>query len=157
MSLRSSQGFSILEALIAATLVAGTVVTMVHLVYRAGEQAVRTELAAIASTLAQAKLERLRAARFAFDPAGIPVDDPELALSPDNTHLADAPGYVEAAGRFGEPVDSAEFTRYLRRWSVATIGGNADTRLLTVCVTPLGTRASAVQPSCVWSIRTRQP
>ncbi len=151
------QGFSILEVLIAAALVAGTVVTLVALVYRAEEQSLHTASTCVAATLAQAKLEELQTAPFSFTAAGIPVDAPELAPSQDDAHLVDAAGYVDAAGRFGEPVAMAASPAFVRRWSVSTIAGNVDTRRLAVCVTTLGTRSSAVRPACVWTIRTRQP
>lgn len=153
----SDEGFSVLEVLIAATLVVVTIVTLVALVMRSAEQSVRTEQAATAALLAQAKLEELRMAPFAFDAAGGPIDGPAMAVSPADAHLNDVPGYVDSLGRYGEPMPTQSGPVFLRRWSVVTNGGVGDTRLLVSCVTPLGNRASATRPSCLWTIRTRQP
>jgi type II secretory pathway pseudopilin PulG len=151
------RGFSVLEVLIAATLVAGTIVTLVALLMRSAEQSVRTEQATTAALLAQAKLEELRTAQFAFDAAGGSLDGPAMVPSPADAHLKDVPGFVESLGRYGEAMPAQSGPVFLRRWSVVAKGGIADTRLLVACVTPLGTRASAARPSCLWTIRTRQP
>jgi type II secretory pathway pseudopilin PulG len=151
------RGFSLLEVLIAATLVASTIVTLIALLMRSAEQSQRTERATLAALLAQAKLEELRTAPFVFDVAGLPVTGPALSLSAANAHLVDVPGYLESLGRFGESPPAGAGPAYTRRWSVATVGGAPDTRLLVACVTQLGSRASAMRPTCSWAIRTRQP
>ena len=154
---RSEAGFSILEALIAATVFAVAVVSLVQLVRHAAEQSLRTELATVSLTLAQSKLEALRAARFEFDASGLRIEDGSLAVSPADAHMRDAAPYVETLDRFGEALPPSARAAYLRRWSISSVDDDVDTRLLIVCVTPTGTRASAVRAGCVWGVRSRQP
>jgi type II secretory pathway pseudopilin PulG len=139
------RGFSLLEALIAAALVAGAIAVLMHLVMRATAQSLNTETATVAATLAQAKLEELRAARFAFDAAGARVQSASLASSSD------------ALGRFGEPDTVETAVAFARRWSVDELAGDEDTLVLTVCVDAVSHRLTVVNPECVWAIRTRQP
>jgi hypothetical protein len=153
----SEAGFSILEALIAATVFAVAVVSLVQLVMHSAAQSLRTEMATVGVTLAQSKLEFLRATPFAFDASGVRTEDAVLALSPSDAHARDSPPYVEALDRVGALVPASTRGMYLRRWSITALDGDADTRLLIVCVTAQGTRASAAPAACVWSIRSRQP
>ena len=157
MQFRHDAGFSILEALIASALLAGAITVLLHLITISAEQAARTELSATAGVLAQAKLEQLRAFPFAFDPAGVPLDVPALAPSPDDAHLTSTPPYVEQFDRFGAPVEGDTVPNYVRRWSISRYEDDPNTLLLTVCVEVSGRRGSGAVPACVWTIRTRQP
>lgn len=150
-------GFSILEALIAATIFAVAIVTLVQLVMQSAGQSVRTELATVALTLAQSKLEALRAVPFDFDANGLRREGAQLALSPADAHDRDVPPYIEALDRFSALLPRGAPAAYLRRWSITNAEQDVDTRVLIVCVTPVGIRAAAVRASCVWGIRTRQP
>ena len=153
----SSRGFSVLEALTAATLLAGAIVVLLHVVTQSAIQAVRTESAVVATTLAQAKLEELRATPFRFDDAGGRVDDPALAASAADAHLDDSPPHLERLDRFGAPPTGDAPPDYVRRWSIAAYDANGDALRLTVCVAAARDRARAPVPTCVWTIRARQP
>ena len=157
MPRNTEAGFSILEALVAATIFAVAIVSLVQLVMHAAEQSVRTELATVGLTLAQSKLETLRTVRFDFDANGLRRDDAQLALSPADAHDRDVPPYSEALDRFGTLMPAGTPAAYVRRWSIGNHGQDFDTRLLVVCVTPMGIRAAVVRASCVWALRSRQP
>jgi type II secretory pathway pseudopilin PulG len=151
----TADGFSLLEALIAATLLAGAIAGLAQLVTRAAEQAGRAARVTVATTLAQSKLEQLRAAAFQFDVNGARLDDVALALSAGDALRRDAPPHVEALGRFGEVLPQETTPTYVRRWSVATAPNDPDTVIVAVCVLP-ATHARQAD-TCVWTTRTRQP
>ena len=150
-------GFSLVEALIAAALFAVAIVTLVALVSRSAEQSLRTELTTAALTLAQAKLEEFRSLPFQFDASGFRVDAPALEPSDADGHLSDTPSQLERLDRFGDAVSSESIPVYVRRWSVVAPEDDPDTRLVTVCVATTPPGGWAQRPACVWGIRTRQP
>jgi Tfp pilus assembly protein PilV len=153
--IKAASGFSFLEALIAAALVAGAIATLAHLVMRAAEQTSRSEQATVAAVLAQAKLEELRAMAFRYEMNGNRVDDPALAPSAPNTLVDDSPPHVEALDRFGQAVEAGAVPAYVRRWSIATAPLDPDTLILAACVAP--TAAKGPSDACVWGIRVRRP
>ena len=150
-------GFSVLEALIAAALFAVAIGVLLALVIRSAEQALRTELATAALTFAQAKLEEFRSQRFQFDASGLRLEAPALEPSAADAHLSDTPPLVESLDRFGDAGALAASVMFVRRWSVVVPDGDVDTRLITVCVVAVSPGGWALRPACVWGIRTRQP
>jgi Tfp pilus assembly protein PilV len=153
---KPAQGFSLLEALIAAALLAGAITALAHLLTRAVEQVWRSERAIITLVLAQAKLEQLRATPFAFDEDGLRIDDALLAPSAANALLEDSPPHVEALDRFGEILPAGQSPTYIRRWSISAAGMDADTVTLAACVRPAAADARWSE-ACVWTLRTRRP
>jgi len=157
MARSPSPGFALVEALIAALLVATAVVGLTHLVTVGLTQALRTRQSAAALTLAQAKLEELRGLTWHFDADGTRVSSPELAASPPSTLLQDLDGWVERLDRFGAPGAPGEVTPYQRRWAIALFdAADLDTLVLQVCVFTTG-RPGAAADACVWTLRTRKP
>jgi Tfp pilus assembly protein PilV len=152
----TARGFSLLEALIAAALFAGAIGVLAHLVIRSVDQSLRAEQKTAALVLAQAKLEQLRGVPFAYDDGGARVDHPDLAVSPDDSLTSNAPPYVEMLDRFGEFVAPGTSASYVRRWSITSSGDAPDTLTIAVCVNASREGVDA-GPSCVWSMRTRQP
>lgn len=151
----STAGFSLLEVLVASALLAGAIGVVAALVTRAAEQSGRSQRVTIATTLAQAKLERLRAATFRFDGNGGRVDAAELAPSAADALRQDAPPHVEGLDRFGDHLPPGARPAYFRRWSITTAPDDPDTLVLAVCVVPATEARQA--DVCVWTIRTRQP
>lgn len=98
------RGFTLVEALIAMTLLmlAITGIVQVLTLSRAANDAARR--ATQATLMAMDKMEQLRA---------LPIDDPALALSPPGTLRNDIDGYADA------PVAG-----YARRWSIAPLPAN---------------------------------
>jgi type II secretory pathway pseudopilin PulG len=152
----TSSGFSLLETLLATALLAGAIAILAQLVVRAVDQSLRAEQRATALTLAQAKLEQLRAVPFAFGEGGIRIDDPALALSPGDSLTADTPPYVDSLDRFGASIPPDAAPMFVRRWSIASRDDDPDTVVMTVCVSGLRVDAGP-GASCVWTMRTRQP
>jgi hypothetical protein len=145
----------LLEALIAALLVATAVVSLSHLVTVALKQSSRTHLTAAALTLAQAKLEDLRGLTWQFDPGGNRVSSPELDVSPLSTLEHNLDGWVDTLDRFGAP-SAPEAALYWRRWAIALADADPDTLVLQVCVFTNGQPGSAAD-ACAWALRTRKP
>ncbi len=157
MPLSTSRGFLLLEALIAALLVAIAVVGLSHLITVGAAQAFRTRESSTTLTLAQAKLEELRGLPWNFGISGQRVSSPALATSPPLTLLQDHDPYVERLDRFGAPSGRDDVPHYKRRWAVGPLdSGDPDTVVLQVCVFSTGRPGPAAE-ACVWTIRTRKP
>jgi len=158
---RSVRGFSLIEVLIAALVVSCGLVGFAHLIALGTRQTSSVHTSASALSLAQSKLEGLRALTWTFDASGTRVSSPELAVSPASSLLMDSPGHVDATDRFGQPVSmSAVSAVYRRRWAVWRLDpANEDTLVLQVCV--FGSSSSAVPgplpDACVSTLRTRKP
>ena len=152
---RLAAGFSLIEALIASALLAGAIATLAQLVMRSAAQTARAEHATVASVLAQAKLEELRALPFRFDANGVRIEDAALAPSAADSLAADSPPHVDALDRFGQPVAPGDPPAYVRRWSIAAAPLDPDTLVLAACVLPAG--IPRLTDTCVWGIRVRRP
>jgi len=158
-SVRRAGGFSLVEVLVATTLLA---VALVGLAQLAGI-AVRANTSArgttFATMLAQQKLEQLRELQWAFDTNGGPVSDLRTDLtvtptsqggtglmpSPAGTLTANTAGYVDyldASGNWvGTGTRPAAGTVYIRRWSIAALPADpGNTLVLQVFVTHIRSR-----------------
>jgi prepilin-type N-terminal cleavage/methylation domain-containing protein len=161
-SVRRDSGFSLVEVLVATTLLA---VALVGLAQLAGI-AVRANTSArgttFATMLAQQKLEQLRELQWAFDTAGAPVSDLAtnlavtpatqggngLAASPAGTLTSNTAGYVDyldATGNWvGTGAQPASGTVYIRRWSIDALPADpGNTLILQVFVTHIRSRNAA--------------
>ena len=152
------EGFTLIEVLVATTLVCTAVAGLAHLGVMAMAQSLSVQRQTAAHWLAQSKLEDLRARPWAFDPSGMPVSDPALLLSPPDALLRETTGFVEYFDRFGEPA-TRETSTFQRRWSIGLVDPlDPDTLLMHACVL---TRAPAsegrsVADACASTIRTRR-
>jgi len=152
-----SRGFALIEALIAALLVATAVAGLTHLVTVGLAQSSRTRQSTTALTLAQAKLEELRSLTWHFDAGGARVSSAELAASPPRTLTQNLDGWVERLDRFGAPGAPEAATHYWRRWAIALVAGaDIDTLVLQVCVFTTARPGDAAD-ACTWTVRTRKP
>ena len=151
-----SRGFALIEALIAALLVATAVAGLSHLVTVVLTQSLRTQQSSAALVLAQAKLEELRGLTWHFNIDGTRAGSAELAASPNGTLSQNIDGWVERLDRFGAPGAPEALTHYWRPWAIAPIdAADPDTLVIQVCV--FSGRAVAAADTCTWTIRTRQP
>ena len=133
---RCARGFSLLEVLLAAMILACAVSGLAHLVAIAAAQTVTARHHAVALVLAQSKLEELRS-----------VVDP--ALSPADALVRDCDGFVDRP-------DAA----YVRRWSVRRlVDHDPETLNVRVCVWSSGKDSAHVltADACASSIHARQP
>ena len=163
---RSSRGFSLLEALVATTVLTVGVVGLAQLSEIATRATAGAKATTFATILAQQKMEQLRSLTFGFDPSGLPQSDvttdvsviPErptggrgLSPSPAGALNSNTPGYCDFLDSFGhwlgggsgndaEPVG----TEYIRRWSIDTLPANpGNTIVLQVLVTRHRVRGAA--------------
>jgi prepilin-type N-terminal cleavage/methylation domain-containing protein len=136
-TVRRVPGFTLVEVLIALTLLAGSLLVVAQLLSVAARAGDASRETTVATTLAAQKVEQLRSLARGMSPDGTSVDDVEsdvaewpnrpsggagLAVSPPGTLADNTPGYVDyldEAGRWvgsgGSPPGRAVFAR---RWSI---------------------------------------
>jgi len=135
--MKRADGFSLLEALIALTVLSvgvGGLAQLSVLAIKASDAARRMSIASVA---ADQKLETLTALSWGFDEFGIAVQDAALALSPADSLARNHDGYfdyLDAAGRV--VVDAADETpidavAFVRRWSIQPL---PDRPLTTIVI-----------------------
>lgn len=153
--LASSRGVSLVEALVAALLVATAIAGLVQLVALGAGQMRQARQVGTARILVESKLEELRALRWSYAADGTRLSSVQLSPSPDASLAEDRDGFGDRFDRFGAIVEQGDAAEFRRRWSITpVIDGDADTLHLQVCVFPL----TAGPPyACGWTIRTRHP
>jgi hypothetical protein len=144
---RDARGFSLLEAVVAAALVAGSFAALAEMytLSLAGNASARG--ASTAVVMAAQKMEELRQLKW---------DD--AALAAGGNVADDASGYVEYLDQSGDVVGSGDQAppgaQFVRRWSIGLVGADADALVLDVFVRPL--RSVGVKPARVTTLRTRR-
>ena len=126
-SLKCPSGFSLIEVMVASAILGCAVLSVAQLVATATAATADARRVSEATLLAWQKLDELRSLAFAYDDAGLPVTDPDLAPSPAGTLTRDTDGYVERLDDL-----------YRRRWAVAAAAGNPDLLILRVRVVAVG-------------------
>ena len=155
---RHASGFSLIEAVIGASLVAAVVMGLAHVVTVSNAQSARARRALVALSLAQSKLEYLRSLAWDFDAAGVRVSSNELALSPGDSLRQDSPPYVEVLDDFGAVAPDGAAGSYVRRWAVGLADADdPETLLLSVCVFSMSQVRAGLADACVWTARARRP
>jgi type II secretory pathway pseudopilin PulG len=145
LSRNAESGFSIVEVLVATSLLATALVALAQLfaIATATNHAARNST--ITMVLAEQKVEQLRALQYTFDRAGLPVQDTETdlavypptaaggkGLSPhtDNTMQVNTDGYVDYLDNWGRTLGGGTVipgnTAYIRRWSVEPLPTNPN-------------------------------
>lgn len=119
--MRSARGFSLIEVLVATTVMVVGVATLAQLFALALNANAAASQTTMVTVLAQQKMEQLRAEPF------------DLPRSPPDALTRDTPGFCDL-------VDGV----YVRRWSVETLPSNPDTLVFQVLVTHARVRASFV-------------
>ena len=130
----TENGFSILEVLVATTIVAMGLVSLAQLFAISMTANLHARATTVAAVLAGQKMEQLRGLTWGFDVAGLPVSDPGLSASPSGTLQADVAGYVDYLDANGNVLDGAAMlpsgTIYYRRWSVEPLPTQPDNTLV---------------------------
>jgi type II secretory pathway pseudopilin PulG len=155
-------GFSLLETVVAAGLLAGALAVLGQLfaISVANNNSARS--GSYATVLAEQKMEQLRGLAWGFDTLGLPTTDSTsdtaaavetptggtgLSASPGGTLTGNRPGYVDYVDQFGNILGGGETMPagavYIRRWSVDPLPTNPNTLLLQVLVTKHSNRGSA--------------
>jgi prepilin-type N-terminal cleavage/methylation domain-containing protein len=146
---RRASGFTLLEVLIALTLLTGSLLVVAQLMVvavRAGEASKETSMA---TALAAQKIEQLRSLAWGMAPDGATADDvecdvafwpdrpsggPGLALSPPDSLSDNTPGYVDyldSAGRWiGSGSSPPGPAAFVRRWSIEPAGPSSPATLV---------------------------
>jgi hypothetical protein len=137
----SVQGFSLVETLVATTLLALAVAGLAHLATIAAATSHRARGATFATLAASSKVGQLLAVPW----------DVQLAMAADNdgTLARNVPGYHDLLDYAGVPVagrgggDSPQGAAFVRRWSVRRVADEADAALvLEVVVAGVSTHAA---------------
>ena len=180
----STSGFSLVETLVATSLLATAVVTLAQLFALSTRTNVASHNTTYAAVLAEQKMEELRALAWGFDTQGLPISDtgtntavtPPTATggtglkpSPTSALQENTSGYVDYVDGYGNKLGTGanppESAIYTRRWSVTPLPTNPNnTLVIQVLVTRNNNRGQANQGSVVRlpeearmiSVRTRK-
>src|SRR5436190_4441281 len=136
-SAREGGGFSLLEVLVATTILAIALSALAQLFAISTKSNVSAKSTTFAALLAQQKMEQLRGLTWGFDPLGLPLTDtttnitvvPEaltggkgLTPSQTNTLAANTAGYCDFLDKSGNSLGDGTVPPtsaiYIRRWSV---------------------------------------
>jgi type II secretory pathway pseudopilin PulG len=179
-----ASGASLIEVLVAIAIFASALASLAHLLAQATRTNASARSSTFAATLAEQKVEQLRALCFGFDALGLPVTDlgsdttasdatptcaaadggtgTGLSASPAGTLLHATEGYVDYIDAKGcglgggtRPPSSAV---YARRWSIEKLPEDPEHSLvLQVMVTPHWDRAGAATrlPGEAWLVAVR--
>jgi prepilin-type N-terminal cleavage/methylation domain-containing protein len=150
---RREGGFSLLEVLVASTIMAVALTTLAQLFVMSTNANTGAKTTTYAAVLAQQKMEQLRGLAWGFDTLGLPVTDistdisvvPEqpiggFGLAPGGSLGTNAPGYCDFLDKNGVSLGTGTQVIpgavYIRRWTVEPLPTNPNnTIVLQVLVT----------------------
>lgn len=152
------KGFSLLEAIIAAGLLAGALAALGQMLAIAVATHRSARAGSDATVLAQQKMEQLRGLTWGFDVSGFPIGDTAtdtaasvetptggtgLTPSPTDTLLSNTSGWVDYVDQSGAALGGGTQVpagaMYLRRWAIEPLPSNpSDTIVIRVFVRPVG-------------------
>jgi type II secretory pathway pseudopilin PulG len=158
----SEHGFSLIEAVVATSLLAVGVASLAQLFVISVNANRSAKTTTFASVLAQQKMEQLRGLTWGFDVIGLPVSDTDsdttvvpalpnggtgLTPSPQNVLRNNTAGYVDYLDEQGQSLGGGAVppanTVFIRRWSIEPLPTNPNnTLILQVLVTRLNTRGN---------------
>jgi prepilin-type N-terminal cleavage/methylation domain-containing protein len=141
----SQRGFSLLEVLVATTIVAVGVAALAQLFAVSTNANKHARATTLATVLAIEKMEHLRGLMWAFDHHGVPLTDPRLAVSPSDALRHNTAGFCDFVNRTGQSLGEGTApppgTTYVRRWSIEPLHADpGNVLVLQVLVTPRFTR-----------------
>jgi prepilin-type N-terminal cleavage/methylation domain-containing protein len=145
-----SSGFSLIEVLVATTIVLGAAASLAPLFIRSAEVTATANGTTVAVLIAEQKMEELLAAPGPLNPL------PDAALAVDTAGCVD---YFDAVGAPlpGDGTGPPLGAMYVRRWSIETLpGAGAETIVLRVLVLPSTTsRDRGRRPARLVSVRVQ--
>jgi prepilin-type N-terminal cleavage/methylation domain-containing protein len=164
-SFNSAHGFSLVETMVAVSIMATAIVTLAQLFALSTRTNVSSHYTTYAAVLAEQKLEELRGLSWGFDTQGLPVSDtttdtsvsPEsptggkgLSPSPNSALSQNTVGFVDYVGAFGNKLGGGaslpQNAVYTRRWSITPLPTNPNnTLVIQVLVTRNPDRGQANQ------------
>src|SRR5918993_3088022 len=131
------RGSTLIEALVAVSLLLTLAGGIAHLILFAHRFSVRAEQVTVATVAALAQVESLRAVPWEIDVNGVPRDAAALSPSPAGAMDGDTAGYFQLLDIAGRPTTRPEdgAPAYVRRWAIVPLGeGESAARALEVCV-----------------------
>ena len=158
---RREGGFSLLEVLVASSIMAVALTTLAQLFVMSTNANRSAKTTTYAAVLAQQKMEQLRGLAWGFDNLGLPITDistntakvPEEAnggtgLSPGGSVGGNVAGYCDFLDKNGNSLGTGPTplagTVYIRRWSIEPLPTNPNnTLVLQVLVTRSRDRGAA--------------
>jgi prepilin-type N-terminal cleavage/methylation domain-containing protein len=130
----SARGFSLLEVLIATTVVAVALTSLAQVFVVSAHANSSARAMTVAALLALQKMEQLRSFTWSVDAGGMPISDARLAPSASDALRVNTAGFfdfVDGAGRsLGQAAAPPVTARYLRRWSIEPLPADADDLLV---------------------------
>ena len=165
--MRGDRGFSLLEVLIATTILTVTLVALAQLVALSVTATTAAKETTMATVLGMEKMEQLRSLTWGFDASGLPVDDPRLAASPSDALVRNITGFCDFVDADGQPLGDTAAPPpgavYVRRWSIEPLPADpANGLVLQVRVTRRvnrdidSDRAPSQDGSTLVAVRTRK-
>ena len=146
---RADAGFSLVETLVATTMLAVALTALAELFVISVRNNAVAKNGSFTSVLAAQKLEQLRSLTWGFDTLGLPISDtttdtavsPEaptggtgLAPSPTNTLRANTDGYVDYVDPYGTQLGGGTVipnnAAYIRRWMIEPLPTNPNNTLI---------------------------
>lgn len=183
-SRRAEAGFSLVETLVATTMLAMALTALAELLVISVRNNAVAKNGTFTSVLATQKMEQLRSLTYGFDLLGLPINDtttdtsvtPEtpvggkgLAPSTTNTLRANTDGYVDYLDLYGRSLGGGtvipDNTSYIRRWMVEPLPTNPNnTLIIQVLVTrrrdrgtaDIGSVARAPEEARLITVKTRK-
>jgi len=158
---RGEGGFSLLEVLVASTIMAVALTTLAQLFVVSTNANHGAKATTYAAVLAEQKMEQLRGLAWGFDNLGLPITDistniakvPEepaggTGLAPGGSVGQNVTGYCDYLDMYGNALGTGitppAGTVYIRRWSIEPLPTNPNnTLVLQVLVTRLRNRGAA--------------
>jgi len=133
------RGFTLLEVLVATTLLFVAVASLAGLSVMATQANAHAKTTTFAALLAARKVEELRALPWGYDALGNPRSDAGLAASPSDALDRNTSGYcdfLDASGvSLGGGTSPPAQTVFVRRWSIQPLPSNpANALVLQVLV-----------------------
>lgn len=139
--------------MLATLLLVTGVIGTAHMLVIATRGNITAQRGTFTATLAQEKMEQLRALAWGFDPVGLPISDyttnttvdppaadgTGLSPSPANALSSNVDGYVDYIDRHGECLGGGPNVPpaavYVRRWSIEPLPNNPNNTLILQVLT----------------------
>lgn len=153
-------GFTLVEALVAVSLLATLAAGFLPLLAQTRQFLNQSELVTAASMAASARAEQLLAVPWEYDGEGLPAPAPSLASSPAGSLEHNAAGYHDWIDDSGQRVAGASpgMARLVRRWAIVPVPvATGDALAIEVCIFAAAATTGAHPMACVATVRVRQP
>ena len=161
----SDRGFTLLEVLVATTLLFVAVAALAGLSVMATQANAHAKTTTFAALLAARKIEELRALSWGYDALGNPRSDSGLAASPSDALDQNTSGYCDfldpGGALLGGGTSPPTQTAFVRRWSIQPLPSNpANVLVVQVVVRRLRSGAAggavvSTDEAALATVRTR--